>query len=324
MTKKLVVVRLKLPMKKLLPRGHNQAGQALLVVLLVMAVILTVVLSVISRSVTDISVTSLDEEALRAFSAAEAGVERALIVGNSVADSVGESSFNAVVSGIAEGSQSFAYPTEIYSGESVYIWFASHDTDGDLVCNAPGGLPCFTGSVASFCWGTQGTDPDSNTAPAIEVSVFYDPALTGVSADNFSSIRVGRATFDPNTTRRLSNSFADDQGSCSAGGENYDFSGDIAFGTDANPATVDLGIGCVGSDGCLLAARVRAVYNTDFTHPVGIDVSPATLPAQGRKIDSTGTSASGTSVRKIEAYRTFGGPPPIFDASVFSQESVTK
>jgi len=311
-------------MKKLLPRRYRETGQALLVVLLVMAVILTVVLSVISRSVTDISVTSLDEEALRAFSAAEAGVERALIVGTSVSDSVGESSFNATVSGIAQGAQSFAYPTEIYSGESVYIWFASHDTNGNLVCNAPGGLPCFTGTGASFCWGSEGVSSDSITTPAIEVSVFYDPALTGVSADNFSSVRVGRATFDSNTTRRLSNSFAAELGACPAGGENYAFSGDIAFGTDANPSTVDLGISCVGSPGCLLAARVRAVYNTDFTHPIGIDVAPATLPAQGKKINSTGTSASGVSVRKIEAYRTFGGPPPIFDASVFSQESVTK
>jgi len=315
-------------MPRNLPGRVFQKGQTLLIVLLSMAAILTLVLSVISRSVTDVSFSRLDEDALRAFSAAEAGIERALIVGTSVSDTVGPSgsSFNAVVSGIAEGASSFAYPTEIYSGESVYIWFVSHDANGDLVCNAPGGLPCFTGLTGSFCWGTADppTDPDGATAPAIEVSVFYDPALTGVSAGNFSSVRVGRATFDANTSRRLSNNFVVDQGACGAGGENFAFSGDIAFGTDANSATVDLGIPCVGSNGCLLAARVRAIYNTDFTHPIGLDVQPATLPAQGRKIDSTGTSGSGESVRKIEAYRTFGGPPPIFDASVFSQESVIK
>ena len=324
MTSQYGVARLKISMSKFLPRSIKENGQALLVVLLVMAVILTVVLSVISRSVTDISVTSLDEEALRAFSAAEAGVERALIVGTSVSDSVGESSFNAAVSGIAQGAQSFAYPTEIYSGESVYIWFVSHDTNGDLVCNTPGGLPCFTGSVASFCWGSLGTSRDGNTTPSVEVSVFYDPTLAGVTSGNFSSVRVGRATFDPNTSRRLINNFSSDQGACGAGEEYFSFSGDVAFGADASPSTIDLGIPCVGSNGCLLAARIRVVYNTDFTHPIGIDVAPATLPAQGKKIDSTGTSASGASVRKVEAYRTFGGPPPIFDASVFSQGSVTK
>ena len=317
MTKKYVVARLKLSMKKLLPKRFREAGQALLVVLLVMAVILTVVLSVISRSVTDISVTTLDEEALRAFSAAEAGIERALIVGTDVSDSVGESSFNAVVSGIAEGAPSFAYPTEIYSGESVYIWFVSHDANGDLACHSPES-PCFTGTSATFCWGTQGTSPNTNTTPAIEVSVFYDadPARAGVSSGDFSDVRVARATFDANTSRRLSNNFSPDQGTCIAGEENFAFSGDITF--------ADLGIPCATNSGCLLAARVRAIYNTDFTHPVGIDVQPASLPAQGNEIDSTGTSASGVSVRKIKAFRTFGGPPPIFDSSVFSQESVIK
>jgi type II secretory pathway pseudopilin PulG len=311
-------------MKTLLPLRFRQSGQAILIVLLIMAVILTVALSVISRSVTDISVTSLDEEALRAFSAAEAGVERALIVGTDVTDTVGGSSFNAVVSGLADGAPSFAYPTEIYSGESVYIWFVSHDEGGDLVCNSPS-LPCFTGSSASFCWAAQGTGASEIGTPAIEVSVFYDPALSGVATGNFSAVRVGRATFDPNVSRRLDNNFSPDQGACLAGGENFAFSGDINFGPDdSNPSSVDLGITCLGSNGCLLVARVRALYNTGFTHPIGIDVTPATLPAQGRKIDSTGTSESGESVRKIEAYRTFGGPPPIFDASVFSQGSVIK
>jgi Tfp pilus assembly protein PilX len=51
----------------------------LLIVLLAITVILTVVLSVTSRSVTDVTVTTYEEDALRAFSAAEAGVETALL-----------------------------------------------------------------------------------------------------------------------------------------------------------------------------------------------------------------------------------------------------
>jgi len=308
-------------MQSNLPRGVRESGQALLVVLLSMAVILTVVLSIISRSVTDISVTTLDEEALRAFSAAEAGVERALIVGSDVSENVGESSFAATISGIAQGATSFAYPTEIYSGESIYIWLVSHDAAGDLTCS---GQPCFTGSAGQICWGTVGTDPNAADSPAVEVSAFYDPALSGVSSGNYSSVRVARATFDPNSARQAVNNFTLASGACSAGGEDYAFSGGIAFGSDANPSTVDLGIPCVGSSGCLLAARVRAVYNNSQTHPVGIVVAPATLPGQGRYIESVGTSGSGVSIRKIEAYRTFGGPPPIFDASVFSEQSVTK
>ena len=57
---------------KILPR-QTQSGQALLVILLSMAVILTLVLSVASSSITDVTVTTFEEDALRAFSAAEAG-----------------------------------------------------------------------------------------------------------------------------------------------------------------------------------------------------------------------------------------------------------
>ena len=56
-------------------RLQNQSGQALLLVLLSMAVILTVVLSILSRSILDVAVTTGEEEALRAFSAAEAGMQ---------------------------------------------------------------------------------------------------------------------------------------------------------------------------------------------------------------------------------------------------------
>lgn len=80
----------------------GQSGQALLLVLLSMAVVLTIVLSILSRSVTDIAVTSRDEEALRAFSAAEAGVEQALVAGGGTG-TVGNATFNANVSGFASG-----------------------------------------------------------------------------------------------------------------------------------------------------------------------------------------------------------------------------
>jgi hypothetical protein len=301
-----------------LPKAFRESGQALLLVLLSAAVILTVVLSVVSRSVTDISVTTLDEEALRAFSAAEAGVERALIVGTDLAETVGSggSSFSADISGLAEGLATFSYPTEIYSGESVYIWFVSHAVDGDLTCTAQA---CFVGTLAEICWGTPGTPSGNPQTPAVEVSIFYDPSKTGVATGNFSSVRVARATFDPSASRLPSNNFSAAQGTCSAGGESFEFSGDI----DISPL---VGAGCtgLGNEGCLLAARVRALYNTGQTHPIGINVTGGILPAQGRRIDSTGTSGSGASVRKIQAYRTFGGPPPIFDASVFSIGNVTK
>lgn len=56
----------------------NNSGQAALIILLIMVALLTIGLSVVSHSVTDISISQDEEEAMRAFSAAEAGIEEAL------------------------------------------------------------------------------------------------------------------------------------------------------------------------------------------------------------------------------------------------------
>ena len=61
--------------------AKRQRGQTLLIVLLLLAVVLTIALSIASRSITDINVSIKEEEAARAFSAAEAGIEQALIGG---------------------------------------------------------------------------------------------------------------------------------------------------------------------------------------------------------------------------------------------------
>lgn len=56
-------------------KKNLKSGQTALIVLLIMVVILTVALSLISRSITDIKISQDEQEALRAFSAAEAGIE---------------------------------------------------------------------------------------------------------------------------------------------------------------------------------------------------------------------------------------------------------
>ena len=300
-------------MLRILPKKLRREGQALLIVLLSMAVILTVVLSVISRSITDISTTTYSEEALRAFSAAEAGVERALIVGSDVNESIGDASFTADISGLAEGSANFNYPVDVYSGESIYIWFVSHDPSGDLVCFDPN-LPCYSGSRLQFCWGRAGTPVDSSS-PAVEISIFYDATQAGVGSGNFSAVKVARATFDPYAGRNPANSFQTSQGSCTVGTTNYAFSQRIDLST--------LNIPCLGAHPCLLTARVRILYN-NLAQPIGVNVEDGTLPSQGKFVESTGVTTSQSSKRKIQAYRTYGGPPSIFDAAVFSEQSVTK
>jgi Tfp pilus assembly protein PilX len=55
-----------------------RSGQALVVVLLIVAVVLTLGLSIASRGVTEINVSSVENDSSKALDAAEAGVESAL------------------------------------------------------------------------------------------------------------------------------------------------------------------------------------------------------------------------------------------------------
>src|SRR4030067_2407301 len=114
---------LKLPgnVKNLGKENYYQKGQALLIILLVLSVVLTLALSFVSRSVTDITITSQEEESVRALSAAEAGVEQALKTGVSTGSIVtlpDNSQFEALVTEIVPTNDEFAYPKKLNKGES--------------------------------------------------------------------------------------------------------------------------------------------------------------------------------------------------------------
>ncbi|MFZ5932506.1 MAG: hypothetical protein ACOYT7_00240 [Patescibacteria group bacterium] len=293
----------------------RESGQALLLVLLSMAVVLTIILSILSRTITDIAVTSRGEEALRAFSAAEAGVEQALIVGTDIGPTqIGDATFTADVASYAIGSQEFASPFALASGESQIFWFVAHDpTSGDLVCNAQ--YPCFTGRQIKVCWGKAGTPAGGPTTPAIEVSTFY-----AVTPGDYSTVRIARDTADPYSARRASNNFsAPDAGTCTIGTETFEFQKTLDLATLGVPA------GSYGVQNGLQYAKVRIFYNSDSAHEVGLNVNFAgntLLPSQGLRIESTGSS--GEANRRIDVFQGWGEPPDVFDAAVFSPPGITK
>jgi hypothetical protein len=65
-------------MHSFIPQVKKQDGQILLVVVLVMVIALTVGLSLASRSITNLKTTTEESNSQKAFSAAEAGIERTL------------------------------------------------------------------------------------------------------------------------------------------------------------------------------------------------------------------------------------------------------
>lgn len=296
---------------------NRDSGQALLIVIVTLAAVITVALSVVARSVTDLRNVGKEEESLRSFSAAEAGIEKALITANlgqtvTITDggTLENATFVAQVSDFAQGASQFSHPKEMLSGESATVWFIAHDQNGDLTCGIPT-QPCFTGNRMRICWGLSGTNGSVATTPAMEVSVTYDPDANG----NWDDIQIARAAYDPNSGRRGSNFFASpDSGTCTIGNKTYQFQKNIQFNSD-------LGINNTGG---LLVARIRMLYNTTTAQPIGIDVngSGSLLPGQGKRVESVGRS--GESSRKVEAYTLFPDLPSIFDSAIFSPIGITK
>lgn len=289
-------------------------GQALVIILLVMATALTIALSVVSRSITDVKVAEREEEAARAFSAAEAGIEQALITESSVGSTSlpGGALFSANVTTLAEGGKNFFHPQTFRAGEVGTIWFLARDgTTGDFICTAE--KPCYTGNSIQVCWGTPGTPPDQATTPAVEVNIYYalDPA--GVIAGDYSSVRVARGAYDGNLARRSDNSFTSPDSTCVISGNSYEYSKNLDFPVFGIPGA------SYTTEGGLIALRVRYIYNTDQGHPLAANVDfpgNGTLPSQGQRVVSEGKVDDVT--RKIEVYKLHSDLPPIFDFGVFT------
>jgi len=315
----------------------TQSGQALLLVLLAMAAILTIVLSVASRSVTDVSVTSSEENALRAFSAAEAGIEKALLTGQSSggyevsADPNDDTvTYASEILANPEG-VAFNYPSLLYPGESATFWFVGRDSNGNFSCT--NGCTYGVGQLKDLCWGyypISSNYPVQSKRPAVSLSVYYDPTGNTINSGNFSGVKVKRIAVDGYNSGSVSlrsptNGFLgykSSGGTCQIGGKKYGFKyTNINFGSD-------LGIpsSCFNTPGCLLMAKVRVYYN-DASKPeqVALDLPGGTVngfPAQGNMIVSTG--AAGESTRKVNVFQSFSEAPSLFDAAVFSLGDFSK
>jgi len=292
-----------------------------------MTVVLTVVLSVVSRSVTDISITTYEEDSQRAFDAAEAGIERVLLTGTNQSEPLGDAEFAANISSPLPLSDQVVYPSDILAGESATFWFVSHDEDGDLVCSGD----CLrANSFNKVCWGKPGTAEDQYT-PAIEISLFYDTTLAAVNSGDYSGVRIARFAYDPSTSRTASNNFLNASASCSSGiaGKNFAYStGQIDLNSSTPP---NVNLGCPILPGCLIMAKVRLLYNhnsgsgVSIPHPVGIQMNPiggTHLPSQGTQIDSVGSS--GGSTRKVNVFQGYSEPPFVFESAIFGQGGLSK
>lgn len=285
--------------------GRDDSGQIVLMVVLLTMVGLTVGLSLISRTVTDIRISSQIEQSNRAFSAAEAGVETAL-QGAAIG---GPATGNITLPGAVGSEQDRVYaqyqvsnvggvPNEIlelpltFPYNSHTVWLVSHDTDGSL--NISTSYP--TSKTLEICWGS-----DSSNRPAIELTLVY------LEGDDY---KIAKAAYDPENRNNFYSSEL--SGSPIYCGGKYRFrkiisgSGSVPDGFGINPTAT------------LLFLRIKPVYDS-----TSIAVKPAeneTLPIQGQLINSVGRTETGV-VRKLQVIQGYKTLPVLFDYTLFEEGS---
>lgn len=264
--------------------GNAQRGQALLIVILIMVVSLTVGLSVASRSIVNLRTSTEEENSQRAFSAAEAGVEKAIATGLGISSSQdlgNNASIKEVTIGEVSGREFVLNAGNKVEKDQGIDLGLSQDYPGYATPQNINNLSIYWGSQSESC-----TDSPPSAA-AIELIVIWKTAG--------SSPRSTRYAYDP-CSRENNFTLADTTGS---------------------PYTISRKTfwyrALIGNISNGLVARVVPLYaNT----PVGINTcnsagtSCTALPLQGTIIQSTG--ASGGTERKITYFAGYPQLPVEF------------
>lgn len=278
----------------------NQKGQVILVLLLIMTVVLAVGLSITQRSVTDVSTSTKVEESARAFSAAEAGIERAVRTGGSVtlSDSDLGNASKANVTG-------YAVPDSTITAFEISA--VRQEDPGHLWLGDPANLSGarYGGTQLDVAWG----DPPSTSAPAIELTIIAGP--------NGGPYTMTKQFYDPQSARISSNNFSSPAGCSPLGiithlspspGKDFAACSRITVSPPANP----------------ILLRARLIYTNGKDQPVAFKPVGAgiLLPQQGQLFISTGTS--GEAKRTIVLQKQDKVLPFFFDFVLFSIGNINK
>lgn len=268
----------------------NQKGQLVLILILIITASLGVGVSVIQRNLSDISSSSKVEDSSRAFSAAEAGIERAL-VNNLSGISSTETGNNASAT---VSKDTLPPPGEALEHDPIdkdqvaQFWLVDPNT---LNCSSPCVLP----ASVDIYWGNSDTED-----AAIEVSIIYKQA---------SAYKVQKYYFD-SVTRVPPNGF-DTSSSCT-GGLPTGVSGGMTFQCKKTGITIP-------ADSQMI--RIRLLYS-DIAQPVAVKPNSGSLPPQVDVITSIGTA--GNTQRKVRVFKQDKVLPGFLDFALFSAGDISK
>lgn len=268
----------------------NEKGQVILILIVIMTVALAIGLSVVQKSLVDVSTASKVEQSSRAFSAAEAGIEKAIssersqdafdLDNNSKIDSVN-------MREVPEAGQALEYPP-LAKEEVAQVWLA--DPASNLPnCNA--GKICYNQTTLDVYWGNSPTDK-----AAIELTLVYYDGVKYASRKWYldSGPRVDTNGFDgvPCT----------------------------GYSIGSNPYQCYKRLENLPTSGLMLI-RARLLYNST-SQAFAVKPTSGSLPPQARLFASTGSS--GETQRKIQVFQLYKVAPPYFDYGIFSASEINK
>jgi hypothetical protein len=308
----------------------KEKGQALIILLLIMLVALTVGLAITQRSLTDVASSNKVDQSSRAFSAAEAGIEKALQLGGPTTVTSGELQSQASASVRSSGllpksGQALEYPP-IGKETVAQFWLADPKT---VPPNPPTtSYPANTALTIYFGRGNQGANPYFNTQdpdlPAIEVNLISCVTSGGVCNGTYKSYKT---FYDPVNSRTgvNGNNFTPvgSNGTC----QNFVGPFNTSNSRSADPNDKDRYFRCgvtittpVGEEPIMIRARV--LY-TNTAQPIAVAPAPGqNLPQQAEIYTSIGLY--GNTQQKIQVFKMQYVVPAYFDYAIFSAGDISK
>lgn len=287
----------------------SESGQILVLVLLIVLVAMTIGLSVASRTLTTVRNQADLTMSNRAFSAAEAGVERALLQ----IKQGGNCNANSCIPDIA-GVETQVELQDVGGQTNRAFGVASLGQDDVLQADLRG----YTGRTVSIYWGDNGDSSQCQQSPALVASVVYQSTSTNeygvlkVAEDRFcgssrssdNGFNSSLVTVSPNPTTPVTLQDESQR-------DSYGYSATMHLNGPASilpPGTRPVGL------------RVRLMYAG--SKPVAIAPHAGQrLPLQGQQI--TSTSIAGGQQRTIKVLRTDNALPAIFDYALFNGSTST-
>src|SRR3989338_9243503 len=286
----------------------NQRGQVILLLIVIMTVALAIGLSIVQKSLVDVSTSSKVEQSSRAFSAAEAGIEKALLETTITSHSIpsgfladNSSNVTSILdtglippNAVAGARQDALELPNVGKEEIAQVWLARFDS----TANRPPAY--YKQPTLEFYWGNNSED-----LPAVELTlVFWDGGKYDSTKWYFDPVPRNNGftsvTCTPSTPFR--------------GLLTYQCMQPLTLGTTY---PILLRARMLYKDSQPIA--VWAVGNC----PTGAtSCEDYSIPHQARVIVSTGIA--GETQRRVKVFQQSKVIPPFFDYAIFSAGTISK